>query len=177
MQEVFIIKEDMFTAVHHGQALRTTVTGIHRRQRQGHVRQMLAESRSADLPLDHADLSSVPGLVDALNALTAGIDGGVAVEARDEFDLKRYEDHIQAHIQGFPICLREIPPLGENLRKDLIWRFIAVVFMAHSGHIDAWQNGGMIMVMKHETDRKGQGIPGGLKGVDGIERSLGGIEA
>ena len=41
----------------------------HRRYEQRErVRQMLAESRSADLPLGIADLGSVPGLVDALNA-------------------------------------------------------------------------------------------------------------
>ena len=44
------------------------------------VRQMLAESRSGDLPLEQADLSGVPGLLEALDALTVGFDDGLALE-------------------------------------------------------------------------------------------------
>ena len=44
------------------------------------VRQILAQSRSGDLALEHADLSGVPGLLGALNALTAGLDDNMAAE-------------------------------------------------------------------------------------------------
>jgi len=141
------------------------------------VRQMLAESRSADLPLGAVDLAAVPGLLDALNSLTAGLDNSFAIESRDEFDLKRYEKHIQAHIQGFPISLVEIPPLSENPKKDLIWRFIAVIFLAHVGIIDVRQQGQNIIVIKHETNRKRQDVLGELEETDGIQGPLGGIEA
>ena len=137
------------------------------------VRQMLAESRSAELPLDYANLGSVPGLIDALNALTAGIDESLAMEARDEFDLSRYESHIQAHIQSFPVNLTEIPRLSENPKKDLIWRFIAVIFLAHAGVVDVWQEGQQIMVTKHEANREGQDIPGELEAADGVEGLVG----
>jgi hypothetical protein len=93
---------------------------------------MLEESRSADLPLGAVDLTTVPGLLDALNGLTAGLYSTLEIEARGEFDLIRYEKHIKIHIQDFPLNLIEIPPLSENLRKDLIWRFIAVIFLAHA---------------------------------------------
>jgi hypothetical protein len=148
-----------------------------RKEQRERVRQMLEECRSADLPLGMADLDSVPGLLDALNALTAGVDEGFIIESRDRFDLRRYESHIQAHIQDFPLSLGEIPPLSENPKKDLIWRFIAVIFLAHAGTIDIWQEGQAIMVMKHETYRKGQGISGELEEADGIEGSVGRIEA
>jgi len=69
------------------------------------VRQMLAESRSDDLPLGTIDLAGVPGLVDALNSLTADMEAALAIELQEEFDLKRYEEHIQAHIQDFPLAL------------------------------------------------------------------------
>lgn len=141
------------------------------------VRQMLTESRSSDLPLDHADLGSVPSLIDALNALTAGVDKRLAVEARDEFDLKVYESHIEAHIQGFPVNLTTIPPLSENAKKDLIWRFIAVIFLAHAGVVDIWQEGRDIKVKKHETDGEGQDISRESESTDGIERPMGRAEA
>ena len=141
------------------------------------VRKMLAESRSADLPLQAVDLNGMSGLVEALNSLTAGLDTGFTVQTHDEFDLGRYERHIQAHIEDFPVNLLDIPPLSENGRKDVIWRFIAVIFLAHTGIIDIWQDGRDIMVIKHETDTEGQGVFGELEEADRIERPLGRIEA
>ncbi len=141
------------------------------------VRQMLVECRSADLPLGSADLGSVPGLLDALNNLTAGVNEPFVAESCQQFDLKRYECHIQAHIADFPVNLVDIPLLSEHARKDLIWRFIAAVFLAHSGILDIWQDGRDIMVTKHETNRERQSIPGEPEGTDGIQRSMGGAEA
>lgn len=123
------------------------------------------------------DLTAVPGLVDALNSLTLGFDESFAVESRGEFNLRRYETHIQAHIQDFPMSLTEIPPVTENARKDLIWRFIAVVFLAHGSIVDVWQEGQDIMVIKHEANTEGQGVLGELEAAGGIEGSGGGTEA
>ena len=148
-----------------------------KREQRERVRKMLAESRSADLPLQIGDLNDMPGLVEALNDLTAGLNEDFEVQSREEFDLGYYEKHIQAHIQDFPIDLRDIPAIIENTRKDVIWRFIAVIFLAHAGIIDIWQNGRNIMVMKHETDTERQGVFGELEEADRIERPLGGIEA
>lgn len=134
------------------------------------IKQMLAESRSGALPLGRADLNTVPGLLDALNALTAGFDESFVIESRDRFDLKRYEAHIQAHIQDFPISLEEIPPIREeNARKDRIWRFIATIFLAHAGTIDIWQDEQESMVMKHATNRERQELFGELEEPDEVE--------
>ncbi len=148
-----------------------------KKQQRERVRQMLAESRSADLPLPPVDLNTVPGLLNALNGLTVGLEAEFAVAPRDHFDLKRYERHIQAHIQEFPVSLLDIPPLSENARKDLIWRFIAVIFLAHTGVIDIWQDGQDIMMIKHEAHTEGCGVPGEFEEADRIKGSLGGIEA
>ncbi|MCP4612985.1 MAG: hypothetical protein GY845_30190 [Planctomycetes bacterium] len=150
---------------------------LQKKQQHERVRQMLAESRSASLPLQPVDLNSVPGLVDALNGLTAGLDTAAAIESHDQFDLKRYETHIQAHVRHFPVNLLDIPPLREDARKDLIWRFVAVIFLAHTGIIDIWQDGQDIMVIKHETNREGRGVFGEFEEADRVEGSLGGIEA
>jgi len=148
-----------------------------KKEQRERVRQMLEESRSADLPLGAVDLTAVPGLLDALNGLTSGLDSVFAVESHSEFDLKRYEKHIKAHIRDFSTSLMEIPPLSENLRKDLIWRFIAVIFLTHAGIADVVQNRQDILVKKHETDREGQNVLGEFEEVDGIEGSMGRIEA
>jgi len=141
------------------------------------VRQMLAESQSTALPLPPVDLNALPGLVDALNGLTAGLDTAFAPGPHGEFDLKRYETHIQAHIRHFPVNLLDIPPLSEDVRKDLIWRFIAVIFLAHTGIVDIWQDEQDIMVIKHEAHTEGRGVPGESEDADRIKGSLGGIEA
>ena len=148
-----------------------------RMQQQERVRKMLAECRSGALSLPAAELSSIPGLTDALNSLVIGAGEGCSWKPDEAFDMKRYESHIQAHVQDFPISLDELPHLEDNPRKDRIWRFVAIIFLAHFGLIDIWQEGQEIMVMKHETDGEGQDIPGDLEGADGLEGSLGGIEA
>ncbi|MFC1794741.1 hypothetical protein ACFL3Q_14275, partial [Planctomycetota bacterium] len=61
-------------------------------------------------------------------------------------------------------------------KKDLIWRFIAVIFLAHAGIIDVWQQGQNIIVIKHETNRKRQDVLGELEEADGIQGSVGGAE-
>ena len=149
-----------------------------RRKKQAErVRKMLAECRSGALALPAAELSSMPGLTDALNGLVTGACEDLPWKPDKGYDLKRYESHIQAHIQDFPISLGELPPLEANARKDRIWRFVAIIFLAHFGLIDIWQDGQEIMVMKRETNGERQDIPGDLEGTDGLEGPLGGIEA
>jgi len=133
------------------------------------VREMLAQSRSQALALDAVDLDSVPGLLAALNSLSQGIDEKMLIELKGKYDLGRYESHIKAHIADYFVNLRGIPALVENSRKDLIWRFIAAIFLAHVGIIDIRQDGNSIMVKKHETDTEGCSIPGEIEGVDRIE--------
>ena len=149
------------------------------REKQQHeqVRKMLAESRSGALEMPAGDISAAPGLAEALNDLTGGADEALPWRPDKGFDLKRYESHIQAHIRDFPICLDDLPPLGENARKDRIWRFVAIIFLAHLGLIDIWQDGQSIMVIKHEANGERQDIPGDLDGADGLEGPVGGIEA
>ena len=123
------------------------------------------------------DLNSVPGLLGALNNLTMDLKTEYVPEAKGHFDLNRYQSHIQAHIQDFPIDLADIPDLIEDRRRDLIWRFIAGIFLAHAGSLDIWQEDNTIMVKKHETDRERCSISGTYQDADGIEGSVGRIEA
>jgi predicted RNA-binding Zn-ribbon protein involved in translation (DUF1610 family) len=144
-----------------------------KQEQRDRVRQMLAESRSGNLALEDADLNGVPGLLEALNTLTAGLDDRVAAECCGQFDLRLYESHVRAYLRDYPVDLAGMPPLGENLRKDLIWRFIAVIFLAHAGVVDIWQAGQKIMVMKHEANGERQDIFGESETTDGIEGFVG----
>jgi len=148
-----------------------------RQQQRERVRQMLAESRSPALETAPAELDSVPGLVAALNSLTAGAGEALSWQPQPGFDLQRYQSHLLAHTPDFPVRLARIPCLHEDGRKDLIGRFIAAVFLAHSGRIAIWQQGSDIMVTQHETHGEGQAVPGDLEGADGLAGPMGGVEA
>jgi len=150
----------------------------HKKEQKERVKKMLAECRSDALPLQAADLDSVPGLLEALNGLSTGIAESFEIVSRDEFNLKHYEQHIQAHIQDFPISMEEIPLLSkESARKDRIWRFIALIFLTHAGVVNIWQDGQDIMVVKNEVNGKGQRVFGEPEESDGIEGSVGRVEA
>ena len=140
------------------------------------VRKMLAECRSEPLSLAATNLEASPGLIEALNGLTGRLDT-VPLEIQTHFDLHEYQVHIMSKLNHGPVELREIPPLIGDARVDLIWRFIAIVFLGHAGLVDIHQEGELIWVTKHETDRERQDIPGELEESHGIERSVGGVEA
>ena len=74
----------------------------------------------------------------------------VALKAR--FDLARYQDHIKSHLNLEPMRLREIPPLIDNSRLDLIWKFIAVVFLLQHATVKIKQQDNEIWVMSSEAN-------------------------
>ena len=148
---------------------RMAETRQRKKEQKQRVQQMLAQCRSEPLALKAPDLNSVPGLVDALNGLTAGLDACVALELKDKFDLGRYQGHIKSHLEAEPMDLRAIPPLTEDLRLDLIWKFIAAIFLDHAGLVEIYQQDDTIWVMKCDY-RKGQGISDKVEEIDGLER-------
>ena len=127
-----------------------------KRRRREQLREMLAKSRSDGIEPQPADLDAVPGLVEAINGLTGRLDLPIPLPRGGEFDLQRYQDHVRAHLGPEAIRLDHIPPLTEDPRRDLVWRFIAVIFLAHAGLADATQTGQTIMVIQRETHSKRQ---------------------
>ena len=139
-----------------------------KQERTDRVRKMLAQCRSEPLSLAATGLNSIPGLVDALNSLTSGIDTHMPLESKSQFDLDCYQTHIRSALTEGPTRLREISPLTEDLRLDLIWKFVAVVFLMHTGLVHVCQQGNEIWVMNYD-DREGQGIPGEVETPDEYE--------
>jgi hypothetical protein len=148
-----------------------------KRELRERVRQMLAESRSNVLQLEALEPAGATDLFQALDGLSLEAFAAALPPGRNGFDLKRYQAHIQAYLRPFPLSLEQIPPLSENTRLDRVWRFIALIFLAHAGIAQIWQQGDMIMVMQRETDREGQSIPGDLEEADGVEGPLDRAEA
>lgn len=148
-----------------------------KRELRERVRRMLAESRSNAIQLEALEPGDVADLFQALDGLTLEAFTAALPNSRSRFDLHRYQSHIQAHLQTNPLNLNQIPPLSEDIRLDRIWRFIAIIFLAHAGILDIRQAGESIMVIKREVDREGQGVPRDLEDADGIEEPVCRIEA
>lgn len=140
----------------------------HKQELRERVRQMLAESRSDVIQPGPVDLASAPGLLDALNLLVYGPDPTVHIDLPATFSLSRYQAHVQAHLRPFTLNLDDLPPLSENTRLDRIWRFIAIIFLAHAGIVDVWQDGPTIVVKQHEINAERPGVPGSIEEADGI---------
>ena len=124
--------------------------------RREQLRRKVMQYRSGGIQTEPAEMSGMADLLAAIDGLSKGIKPNIPLPNEEGFDLNRYQRHIQVHIDDFETNLRDIPPLIENARKDLIWRFIAVIFLAHAGVVKIRQDGLDIMVTQNETDRKGQ---------------------
>jgi hypothetical protein len=140
------------------------------------VQEMLADCRSGPLSLETPDLNSIPGLIDAMNNLGSGIEAPALMELKGRFDLNRYQDHIRSCLEAGSVTLQQIPALIEDPRRDLIWRFIGVIFLEHAGLVTIRQQGQTIWVMKCD-DRKGQDLLRRTQEADGFKRPVGGAQA
>jgi hypothetical protein len=127
-----------------------------RQQERVDRRERAAENRSLPVEPSPMDLTSVPGLLEALNELTSIPELAAWAPLIQGFDLERYEAHLEAHMTGYERRFDDLPPLDENPRLDRIWRFIAVIFMAHAGRIRIRQQGPIILVVRSNgTDAEG----------------------
>jgi hypothetical protein len=123
-----------------------------KRELRDRVRDMLRNTRSASLNSDPVDLQSVPGLVDAINDLIGKTRVDTCRPRENEFDFGRYEQHVRESVGPGEVSFEAIPALEGNPRQDRIWRFIALVFLAHQGRIRIWQEGQTIMVIQNEVN-------------------------
>ena len=69
----------------------------------------------------------------------------------NDFDIKKYKNHILSYLKGYEILFDKIPPLIENIRKDKIFRFITLIFMVHNKEIILTQYNDKILVEKVES--------------------------
>lgn len=137
----------------------------HQRARERNAAAVVSNASSSWEPAA-IDLSTSPGLLDALNGLTgqARIEvdawlklAGALPGADAKFDLDAYQSHIQAHLRPFETCFEDIPALLPDRPKlDRIWRFIAIIFLAHAGRIEIYQEADEIWLRPHHAlDREG----------------------
>ena len=119
---------------------------------------MLAETRSDELILtEEPSLEAIPGLMEALEHFIspeACDEAGFPLQDLDFFDYQAYRNHIILGLGWSPVLFTEISALKENYRKDKVWRFMALLFMAQNREIDMLQHGRDIQIQRlnHEAD-------------------------
>ena len=117
-----------------------------KRRRQEQLRRLVAENRSETIDPAPIDLEAIPGLVEALNGLSVGPEIRVLLPLCKGFDLRRYQRHVEAHVGPIEVYFDRIPPLEKDARMDRIWRFVAIIFMAHAGLVQICQHEETILV-------------------------------
>ena len=122
-----------------------------KRAQRERVRQMLAANRSPIAEIGPAELEEFAALQAALDEMTRSVESPAAATKASEFDLHRYERHVEAQCRGCVIALTDIPPLIKDPHRDVIYRFIALIFLAHTGVVRVWQEGRDILVTHRET--------------------------
>lgn len=102
------------------------------------IREMLAISRSSayfpDDPPIPDDLNDMgEALSHFLGSATDSCEAGT--DATPLFDIDRYRHHIRELILGCVVDFEGVSSLLDDVRLDRVFRFIAVVFMDHSGEL------------------------------------------
>lgn len=152
--------DDKFDAEYYRQRM-AEVRQRERERRMRRIAEVLA-SQSGDLVVDRPiELDTVPGLTEALDGF---VNTPIPLEvlrgfaARSDFDLEGYQQHIVAHLGRFTTTFDAIPALIDNSHRDRIFRFIAMIFLAHAGRIELSQEGDRILMRKHEAYQQGRGV-------------------
>jgi hypothetical protein len=140
-----------------------------RQQRRAGLQELAAANRSNVVPLPAIDLEALPGLAVALDGLLPAPDIAAWLPILSKgFDLPRYEAHLQAQLGAEAMRFDDLLPLDQNPRLDRIWRFVALIFMAHAGLLELEQQGVTILVIPRGNDNEGQGVSGEVEAVDGV---------
>lgn len=137
--------------------------------RRERVRLLLADSRSSALEDLEIDELAVGDLFAAIDAAVLIRPDAMPWGPREVFDLHQYETHIKAFLGAIERPFERIPPLSNDALLDRVWRFIAIVFLAHAGSVRLRQAGATIWVIPHEADGEGQGISGDATDADRVE--------
>jgi ribosomal protein L37AE/L43A len=139
------------------------------RKRQQTRRKRIAEKRlaqrSAPIVPEPAELGAVPGLVEALEALSGTPDPEWVRWVRETFDLKRYERALLRRLGPEPVPLERLVDEHAD-RLERVWRVVAAVFLAQSGAVHLEQHHHTIRVSRREADGERQAVPRGPEAAD-----------
>lgn len=129
-----------------------------KRRKREEIKRLLAASRSGPLTIAHIpDVHAIPGLETALDDFisTGGYKSLNDYAFRDEFNMNEYKTLIFERIGGCGTLFNAIPPLSQDIRKDLSRRFTTLIHMWQERQVDLTQCCNDILVEKHEAHVEG----------------------
>jgi len=118
------------------------------RRKREEIKILLAGSRSDPLQfMEGPCLECIPGLSDALNEfIKAEMAGGNEFAPKSRFRMDDYRNHILSILGLGSRQFSDISPLMDDCRRDKIWRFITLIFMAQDREVELTQYGTDILV-------------------------------
>jgi hypothetical protein len=121
------------------------------------VRRLLAESRSGTLLLtEEPSLEAIPGLNDALNDfIRAEWLRNYEFASKAGFRMDDYRDHILSVLGLGSRLFSDITPMIDDSRRDRIWRFVTLTFMAQDRVVELTQYGTDILVGRVSNEAYG----------------------
>lgn len=119
------------------------------------IQKLLIKSRSdVYYPQEKVKLDEINGLTEKLDLFIGSPipEGLIRFYLKSkEFDMGKYKTHILSSFEGCELFFDEIPSLIDNMRRDKIFRFITLIFMAHDKEVVLNQYNNRILVEKVET--------------------------
>jgi hypothetical protein len=119
------------------------------------IRRLLVDSRSDALSLmECPNLEAIPGLLrdlDGFIQLNSDQEDTI-YEMKSDFNMAEYRTHILSLIEIHTIYFSDVSPiLGDN-RRDIVRRFITLVFMDNDQEIDVQQHGNDLLIQRRNNE-------------------------
>jgi len=146
VQSRFLFDERVFDASYFREMMRESRARAKGKREE--VRRLLAGSRSDSLSfMEPPCLESIPGLAEALNSfIGTEIAGACTYAPKSGFRMADYRNHILSLLGVGSRLFSDIAPLMDDCRRDKIWRFITLIFMAQDREVELTQYGRDILV-------------------------------
>jgi hypothetical protein len=148
VQSRFLFDERIFDAAYFREMMRESRARAKKKREE--VRGLLAGSRSDPLSFIEALwLEPIPGLAEALNSfIETEMADGCAYVPKSGFRMGDYRNHILSVLGVGSRLFSDIAPLIDDFRRDKIWRFVTLIFMAQDQEVELTQYGKDILVGK-----------------------------
>jgi hypothetical protein len=146
VQSRFLFDERIFDAAYFREMMRESRARAKRKSEE--VKRLLAGARSNPLSfMEEPCLESIPGLAEALNRfIGTEMTGYYAYVPKAGFRMANYRNHILSILGVGSRLFSDIAPLTDDCRRDKVWRFVTLIFMAHDREVELTQYGAEILV-------------------------------
>ena len=151
----FLFDERLFNSAYFREMMKESRARAKRKKEE--VRRLLAESRSGTLLLtEEPCLEAIPGLNEALeDFIKSEMFGGYEFASKSGFRMDDYRDHILSVLKLGSRLFSDIAPMIDDSRRDRIWRFVTLTFMAQDRLVELTQYGPDILVGRVSNEAYG----------------------